>query len=130
MNVVVTGAGGFVGRNLCVALGRRDDVALFPCDLATDPALLAHALAVADVVFHLAGVNRPEDPAEFETSNAGFTREVCRQLGAAGRRAKMVFASSIQAALDNTYGRSKLGAEQALGVWSPRIRARDRCVTV
>jgi UDP-2-acetamido-2,6-beta-L-arabino-hexul-4-ose reductase len=65
-------------------------------------------------VFHLAGINRPQDPAEFEQGNADFTRRVCGQLASTGNTARIVYTSSIQAEADNPYGRSKRAAEDAL----------------
>jgi UDP-2-acetamido-2,6-beta-L-arabino-hexul-4-ose reductase len=65
-------------------------------------------------VFHLAGVNRPQDPAEFATGNAGLTQDVCAALTDAGRRATLLLTSSTQAMQDNPYGRSKLAAEEAV----------------
>ncbi len=63
-------------------------------------------------------MNRPKDPGEFETGNAGFTSELCGLMTAAGVRPTVVFASSTQAELDNPYGASKLAAERALEEWS------------
>jgi UDP-2-acetamido-2,6-beta-L-arabino-hexul-4-ose reductase len=114
MNVLVTGSAGFVGRNLCVALGARAGVRLFEHDVAGPGGSLEEGLAAADVIFHLAGVNRPQDPAEFDTGNAGSTVEICRSLRARGRAPTIVLASSIQAELDNPYGRSKHAAEEAV----------------
>ena len=114
MKVLVTGADGFVGRNLCVALGRREGVEVFRYDLTSEPAALGDALARADVVFHLAGVNRPERVEEFETGNAGFTIDILKKLAALGRHPTIILASSIQAELDNPYGRSKRAAEDGL----------------
>ncbi len=114
VRVLVTGANGFLGRNLCVALGRQTGVTLTGIDLDSPPDDLARALVSADVVFHLAGVNRPERPGDFETGNAGFTGELCDRLTAHGRRPVFVLASSIQADLDNPYGRSKRAAEEAV----------------
>jgi len=65
-------------------------------------------------VYHLAGVNRPKDPADFATGNTGFTKTLCDALAASGRRVPVAYSSSTQAALDNPYGRSKKGAEDAL----------------
>jgi UDP-2-acetamido-2,6-beta-L-arabino-hexul-4-ose reductase len=113
VNVLVTGAGGFLGKNLCAALRERPGVVLVEHDLADAPRL-AEAAGRADVVFHLAGVNRPDRPEEFEEGNARLTAALCAALEQAGRRAKVVLASSIQAELDNPYGKSKLGAERAL----------------
>src|SRR5512133_1924322 len=114
MRVVVTGARGFVGRNLCVALGRREDLDLAKFDASDDRRSLEAALVKADVLFHLAGVNRPERVEEYVSGNEGFTRDLLNVLEGAGRKPKIVFSSSIQAALDNPYGRSKRAAEDAL----------------
>jgi UDP-2-acetamido-2,6-beta-L-arabino-hexul-4-ose reductase len=75
---------------------------------------LHRELETADVVFHLAGVNRPNDPAAFETENVGLTKKICDRLRGAGRTPAIVFASSIQAELSNPYGISKLKAEGVL----------------
>lgn len=114
MNIFMTGASGFIGRNLSVALGRREDVALRTFDLQDTPASLEAGLAEADVVYHLAGVNRPETEIEFEQGNAGLTREIVTILERTGRKPLIVVPSSIQAELDNPYGRSKKAAEDAL----------------
>lgn len=114
MKIVVTGGDGFIARNLRLKLeelGHRDVVALTRASAA---GAAAAALAAADVVFHLAGVNRPPDPSHFASGNAGYTAELLDALARAGRRATVVFSSSIQAALDNPYGASKRDAELAL----------------
>jgi len=116
--VVVTGARGFIGRNLMTALTRRDDLRVTGFDVGDRIDSLTAALPDAEVVYHLAGVNRPKDPGEFETGNAGFTSELCGLMTAAGARPTVVFASSMQAELGNPYGASKLAAEQALEGWS------------
>ena len=76
-NILVTGAKGFVGRNLCAALRRQSGVVLSEYDLDSSPEELQRALAAADVIFHLAGVNRPRDELEFQAGNAGFTAQIC-----------------------------------------------------
>lgn len=113
MTVVVTGAHGFVGRNLVVRLRERslDVVALGSG--ATEAEVRA-ALADARFVFHLAGVNRPETESEFMSGNADFTSTITRVLTEVRNPAPIVYASSIQAAYDNPYGRSKRAAEDAL----------------
>jgi len=112
--VLVTGARGFVGRNLIQTLRRRDDLELIEYDLGFPEQQLTDGLSRAEVVFHLAGINRPPRPEDYEAGNAGFTDELCSRLAKAGRSPKIVFASSIQAELDNPYGRSKLHAEDCL----------------
>jgi len=109
--ILVTGANGFVGRNLCEVLTRLEGVTLLRFDLQNTPEELAHALAGADVIFHLAGVNRPENVEAFHTGNAGFTAQICRKLASLGRAPKIILSSSTQAALDNPYGASKRQAE-------------------
>lgn len=118
MNVLVTGAGGFVGKNLVTVLRLRPDVQLVGVDIETPAGELETALGSADVVFHLAGVNRPETVEEFESGNAGLTGWICAALERKGRRPKIVLTSSIQAERDNPYGRSKRGAEDALRSFS------------
>ncbi len=114
MKVLVTGADGFIGRNLRVALGEREGFQVLPITRASRDADLAAAVAEADAVIHLAGVNRPKDPAEFTTGNADFTAHLCALLAATGRAIPVAFASSIQAERDNPYGTSKREAEQRL----------------
>lgn len=114
MKVLVTGAKGFVGRNLGVALRRREGLTLYEYDLGIDEGVLEEGLREAEVVFHLAGVNRPEREEEFFTGNAGSMEEICGRLRELGRAPKIVLSSSIQAELDNPYGVSKRKAEEAL----------------
>ncbi len=123
MRVLVTGAAGFVGKNLCAVLGQRGGVELVEHDLGGDARRFQEALRSADVVFHLAGVNRPKNVEEFATGNAGLTGEICRALESAGRRPRVVLTSSIQADEDNPYGRSKLGAEEELRRFCERTGA-------
>ncbi len=116
MNILITGARGFMGKNLRSALtGRYGDAhRLMLLDMPhTEEELLA-AAAEADFVFHLAGVNRPTDPADFQKGNADFTRQLLTLLKERGKRLPVLLSSSIQAALENPYGQSKLSAEQAV----------------
>lgn len=110
--ILVTGARGFVGKNLCVALRREGgfEVVGFGSEdaIADLPALVGRA----DLVFHLAGVNRSDNEADFERVNVELTREVCRHLAASERSVPLVVSSSIQASADHVYGRSKRGGEQ------------------
>ena len=115
MKVLITGANGFIGRNLMTVLSfERPDIQPLRYDLDAEEGALDAYAQVCDVVVHLAGVNRPKDEREFETGNTGFTGEVMDALRRAGNRAPVVMTSSIQATLNNAYGRSKLAAEECL----------------
>ena len=122
--VLITGSKGFVGRNLVQALRLRGDVDLVEYDLGFPEPQLSDALLGADVIFHLAGVNRPPSPEQYETGNAGFTQELCNRLLSLGRAPAILFASSTQAELDNPYGVSKRHAEESLRQFSNATGAR------
>ena len=114
MKVLITGVNGFVGKNLQLHLAERKDVQVvcFTRDMTQHD--LAAALEGVDFVFHLAGVNRPKDTAEFAEGNTGLTEQLCDLIRASGRPIPVLYTSSIQAEADNPYGVSKLAAEQAL----------------
>jgi UDP-2-acetamido-2,6-beta-L-arabino-hexul-4-ose reductase len=125
MNILVTGARGFMGKNLVATLeairdgkdksrGLTQELTILPYDLDTDPALLDGYCRQADFVCHLAGVNRPRDAAEFMEGNFGFTSTLLSSLRKHSNRAPVLIASSIQAALDNPYGQSKKAGEDLL----------------
>jgi UDP-2-acetamido-2,6-beta-L-arabino-hexul-4-ose reductase len=113
MRVLITGSNGFVGKNLVVALRERPgyEVATFAREHA--PESLPGRVAGVDAVVHLAGINRPADPAEFESGNAELTRTLCRAIEQAGRPVALIVASTTQVERDNPYGRSKRAAEEA-----------------
>jgi len=118
MTILVTGSNGFIGKHLVEALRRRPDTEVIGYDLDTPAENLSRGLREADVIYHLAGVNRPQRAEEFKTGNADFTESLCASLSALGRRPLFVLSSSIQAALDNPYGVSKRNAEEALQRWT------------
>ena len=122
-HILVTGSCGFIGQNLISALQVDPDVALLTFDLENTPADLANALDQADVIFHLAGVNRPKDPQEFATGNTGLTQSICQHLIAKGRKPQLVMSSSVQAELDNPYGVSKRQAEEAVQQYAAKTGA-------
>ena len=118
--IAVTGAAGFVGRNLMAELLQHKEHVVLGFDLGDSEEALHAGLAQADFVFHLAGVNRPKDDSEFVSGNKGYTEHVLDILEANGRAVPVVMTSSIQAALQNPYGRSKKDAEDAVFAWSER----------
>lgn len=126
MKILVTGARGFIGRNLIAYLRVRGDCTVIPFDIDDSPADLRAGLESADIVYHLAGVNRPQSEDEFETGNVRLTREICAALNGLGATPAIVMSSSAQAALDNPYGRSKRRAEDALHEFGARSGARVR----
>jgi len=127
MNILVTGARGMVGAALCDNLKNIRDGKnrtrpsihideIFEYTHASTPAELEDYCAKADFVFHLAGVNRPDDPADFQTGNVGLTAQLLNCLKRHGNKAPVMLSSSIQATLsgrfgDSAYGRSKLAGE-------------------
>ena len=118
MKVLITGANGFVGKNLQLHLAERKDVQVVRFTRGDDLAQLPSMLQGVDFVFHLAGVNRPQDPQEFVSGNVDLTQALCRAVGAVaeatGKLVPIVYTSSAQAGRDNPYGQSKRGAEDAL----------------
>ena len=125
MKILVTGAHGFVGKNLCVALyniangkdktrGIDSDITVFEYDIDTDKALLDTFCKECDFVFHLAGVNRPQNTEEFMQGNFGFTSVLLQTLKKYNNTCPVMISSSIQAALDNPYGVSKKAGEDLL----------------
>ncbi|MHB9035046.1 MAG: polysaccharide biosynthesis C-terminal domain-containing protein [Armatimonadota bacterium] len=123
-SVLVTGADGFIGKNLIEALKLREDVEILRYDINNSPADLEAYLQKADVVFHLAGVNRPKTEDEFEKGNHGLTADICRILSDINRAPLIAISSSIQAELDNPYGTSKRRAEEELSAFADRTGAR------
>lgn len=126
MNILVTGAKGFVGRNLCENLKNIRDgknrtrpalniTDIFEYDLDTAPALLDEYCAKADFVFNLAGVNRPKVESEFMAGNFGFASTLLDTLKAHGNTCPVMLSSSIQATLIGRYGKSDYGKSKLAG---------------
>lgn len=138
MNILVTGAKGFVGKNLCAALKNLRDGKdktrpgisigeVFEYDIDTDVALLDEYCRDADFVFNLAGVNRPLDPAEFMQGNCDFVSKLLDTLKRYNNTCPVVFSSSIQATCigryDNDYGRSKRAGEELVFAYGEKTGA-------
>jgi UDP-2-acetamido-2,6-beta-L-arabino-hexul-4-ose reductase len=118
MKVLITGANGFVGKNLQLHLAERQNMQVVCFTRSDGVEKLPALLEGVDFVFHLAGVNRPQDPREFITGNVGLTQALCHAVCAlaqtTGKRVPIVYTSSTQVERDTPYGQSKLEAENAL----------------
>jgi len=113
MRVLVTGANGFLGKNLQVHLRENKiEAVFFTREMPVDK--LQGCLNGVDFIFHLAGVNRPLDSSEFAMGNKDLTEHLCNAVRASGRRIPVIYTSSIQAEFNNPYGISKQAAEQSL----------------
>ena len=139
MNILVTGANGFVGKNLTARLETLRDGRdrtrpslqigeIYRCTREMSPEALADCCKKADLVVHLAGVNRPKDPEEFAAGNTDFTRTLLETLRTSGNRCPVLLASSIQASLTgrfagSPYGQSKRAAEELLLAYSQETGA-------
>lgn len=112
--IAISGARGFIGRNLSVRLNELgyQDIVELPHD--SSPDTLSALLSTVDFVFHLAGVNRAGSPDEFVQGNLGFTQALCDALRTLQRPLRVVYSSSTQAEQNNVYGGSKRAAEEAL----------------
>lgn len=139
MNILITGAKGFVGKNLTEALKNLRDNKdrtrpslkidhIYEYDLDTPKEKLDEYCEKADFVFHLAGVNRPQDPAEFMAGNFGFSSELLAALKRHHSTCPVMLSSSIQATLigryDGDYGRSKKAGEELLFSYAAETGAK------
>lgn len=124
MKILVTGAKGFIGRNVIAELGNRGGYEVLACDVDTQEAQLEIFAAECEFVCHFAGVNRPKEEKEFMEGNFGFTDTLLKKLKSHGNRAPILITSSIQAELDNPYGRSKKAGEELLFSYGEETGAR------
>lgn len=127
--IIITGANGFIGKNLTLRLQELGHQVL-GVNRDTTESELDRYCEQADFIFHLAGINRPKDTAEFLTGNVGLTERLTETLTRLNKKIPLFFTSSTQAVLDNDYGRSKQAAETVLAnfaqvhaspVWSIRL---------
>ena len=114
MKVLVTGANGFIGKNLITRLLENKNVEIVKFVRTDDKSKLGSILKNVEVVFHLAGINRSKRSSEFAQGNVELTEYLCSAIKATRRSIKLVYTSSIQAELDNDYGRSKAATEEVL----------------
>lgn len=121
MKILVTGAHGFLGKNLCLRLSEIPSFEISTFVRGDSISRLTELVASTEAVIHLAGENRPPDPKEFQTVNFGLTRELCSAIELTGRKIPLLLASSTQAELNNPYGKSKLAAEEAVALMASKL---------
>ncbi|MFL2105209.1 capsular polysaccharide biosynthesis protein CapF [Desemzia sp. FAM 23991] len=114
MKILVTGAEGFIAKNLIAELKNKGYETIFEYHQNTEPELLDQYSKEAEFVFHLAGVNRPKDQSEFMEGNFGFTSTLLETLKKHNNTSPVMISSSIQAEMDNPYGKSKKAGEDLL----------------
>lgn len=124
MKILVTGAKGFIGKNLIAELKNRNYIEIFEYNRDTDPSLLDEYCKEADFVFHLAGVNRPKEQSEFMKGNFEFTSDLLNSLKKHNNTCPVMISSSIQAKLDNPYGKSKKAGEDLLFAYGKETGAK------
>lgn len=122
--ILVTGSNGFIGKNLIEGLQRLKEIEIRKFDIEDDINTLSARVEEADIIFHLAGVNRPENDEEFEIGNVNLTQTIVSLLEKLKKPIPIVFSSSIQATKNNPYGISKKKAEKILYNYSKRNRAK------
>ena len=125
MKILITGAQGFIGKNLIAELNNRKYDDIFQYDKETEPALLDRYCKEADFVFHLAGVNRPIVQSEFMDGNFGFTSALLDTLKKHKNTCPVMISSSTQAELNNPYGESKKAGEDLLLNYSIETGAKS-----
>ena len=121
--VLVTGSEGFIGKNLIAALRRREEVIIKTFTSKDGQETLDAAIEEADIIYHLAGINRPETDDEFIKGNVGLTQTLIELLDKYNRKPAVILSSTIQAILDNPYGQSKKASEDALINFNQRVGA-------
>lgn len=124
MKVLITGSGGFIGKNLIAKLESRDDVEILPFEQDTPIELLDEYCRDCDFVYNLAGINRPEHVEEFMEGNFGFATTLADTLKKYGNSCPVMNSSSIQAVLDNPYGQSKKAGEDMMFAYGKETGAR------
>ena len=118
MNILVSGANGFIGKNLCLKLNENGFLDIIQIHRDSNEDDINEGLDNAEIIFHLAGVNRPENESEFIEGNTVFTENIIRKLIERNKKTTIIFASSTQAEDNNAYGESKLRAEDIIKEYS------------
>ncbi len=112
--ILLTGANGFIGKNLAIRLGEQNDTEILSFVRGDTNETLVELVAKADIIIHLAGENRPSNPEDFSLVNIDLTKALCEAIKYTGRNIPLIFTSSAQAECDNLYGKSKLAAERVI----------------
>jgi len=121
--VLVTGAKGFIGKNLLEALSRQKNIKVYGFDVDEDISVFKSALRKADIICHLTGVNRPEKEEEFAIGNTDSVKDIISLLEEMQQTPAIIFTSSTQAAMNNPYGKSKKAAEDLLYEYGKKTSA-------
>ncbi|MBQ8891789.1 MAG: NAD-dependent epimerase/dehydratase family protein [Bacilli bacterium] len=123
MRVLITGSHGFIGKNLVCRLNEIDDIEIVEFNKEDDFSKIKDELLKLDFIFHLAGVNRPTDVKEFYTGNTSLTEDIINEVESQKLDIPILITSSIQAELDNDYGKSKKEAEEIVSKYGEKHKA-------
>lgn len=123
MKVLVTGANGFIGKNLISELNRKEDIEVLAFDIDTPAELLEEFCRDCEFVYNLAGINRPQNVEQFMEGNFGFATTLVETLKKYNNTCPVMNSSSIQAVLDNPYGKSKKAGEDMMFAYSKETGA-------
>ena len=123
MKVLITGSNGFIAKNLIEHLKRDEEIELYLYSKRDSLTILDAYVNEADFIFHLAGVNRPQNVSEFYEGNSDLTKNIVNILVKQGKTTPIVLSSSTQSTLDNDYGKSKLEAEKILLEYSKKSKS-------
>lgn len=118
MKILITGSDGFIAKNIIIELKNRNYNQLFMCNVETTREELEHFVEESDAIIHLAGVNRPQKEEDFFEGNTTFTETIISLMKKHEKKRTFIFSSSIQASLENSYGKSKKAAEELLKEYS------------
>uniref|UniRef100_UPI0015FDEA24 NAD-dependent epimerase/dehydratase family protein n=1 Tax=Aliivibrio sp. SR45-2 TaxID=2760931 RepID=UPI0015FDEA24 len=124
MKILVTGANGFIGKNLCLQLEEQGFTDIVKIDRSNSTEELNEALKSVDFIYHLAGINRPKNDDEFKLGNADLTSHIISKLEELNRTTPILLTSSIQAEQSNAYGVSKALAEDVLNNYAKHSGAK------
>jgi len=123
MRILITGSNGFIAKNLILRLSEMRDVEILEYNTESSENELVKHVQSSEYIFHLAGVNRPDNDADFVNVNGGLTKRICEIASKSDQKPSIIFSSSTQAELDNEYGKSKVIAEKTLQAYAKNNQA-------